>query len=149
MTGVQTCALPISNLLGRATARPQDRALAESSLRWAVSPEAAGRRGPYVGGLLLADEELRTEPLHVTVVGGRGDPAARALFAAALRSPTAYKLVEWWDRREGPPPRGESIFPDLDRSAAYLCANGACSSPISDAQKLTLRVEKALAAGPQ
>ena len=138
-----------ANLLGRATARPQDRALAESSLRWAVSPEAAGRRGPYVGGLLLADEELRTEPLHVTVVGGRGDPAARALFAAALRSPTAYKLVEWWDRREGPPPRGESIFPDLDRSAAYLCANGACSSPISDAQKLALRVEKALAAGPQ
>ncbi|HXQ80821.1 MAG TPA: DUF255 domain-containing protein [Opitutaceae bacterium] len=135
-----------ANLLGRATARPEDRALAESSLRWALSPDKVGRRGPYAGGLLLACDELRTEPLHVTVVGHRDDPAARALFSAALRAPTAYKLVEWWDRREGPPPRGESIFPDLDKSAAYLCANGACSSPIRDAQALTRRLDKAVAA---
>src|SRR5271165_43380 len=138
-----------ANLLGRATARAQDRALAEAALKWALSPEAAARRGPYVGGLLLAQEELSAEPLHVTVVGARKDAAARALFAAALRAPTAYKLVEWWDRREGPPPRGESIFPDLERSAAYLCANGACSSPISDAEKLALRLGKALTAGQQ
>jgi uncharacterized protein len=135
-----------ANLLGRATERPQDRALAESSLRWALSSEAAARRGPYVGGLLLADEEFRAEPLHVTVVGRRDDPVARALFSAALRAPTAYKLVEWWDRREGPPPRGESIFPDLDRSAAYLCANGACSSPIFDLQALALRIDRAVTA---
>jgi uncharacterized protein len=51
------------------------------------------------------------EPLHVTVVGCKDDPAARAMFAAANRAPTAYRLVEWWDRREGPRPRGESIFP--------------------------------------
>jgi len=82
----------------------------------------------------------------VTVVGHRDDPVARALFAAAQRAPTSYKLVEWWDRREGPPPRGESIFPDLDRSAAYLCANGACSSPISDPLALSRRLEKATAA---
>ena len=135
-----------ANLLGRATARPEDHALAESSLRWALSPGTVGRRGPYVGGLLLAGEELRTEPLHVSVVGRKDDPAARALFAAAGRAPTAYRLVEWWDRREGPPPRGESIFPDLDRSAAYLCANGACSSPISDAGALSRRLDKAIAA---
>ena len=135
-----------ANLLGRATARPEDRALAESSLRWALSPEEVGRRGPYTGGLLLAVDELRTEPLHVTVVGRRDDPAARALFASALRAPTAYKLVEWWDRREGPPPRGESIFPDLDKSAAYLCANGACSSPMSDPPALSRRLDKAIAA---
>jgi hypothetical protein len=135
-----------ANLLGRASARPQDHALAESSLRWALSPGAMNRRGPYVGGLLLAADEARTEPLHVTVVGHRDDPVARALFAAAQRAPTSYKLVEWWDRREGPPPRGESIFPDLDRSAAYLCANGACSSPISDPLALSRRLEKATAA---
>ena len=134
-----------ANLLARATARPQDRDLAGSSLRWALS-QGAGRRGPYLGGLLLAGEELRTEPLHVTVVGRKDDPVARALFAAALRAPTAYKLVEWWDRREGPPPRGESIFPELDRSAAYLCANGACSAPISDAQALAKRLDKSVAA---
>ena len=135
-----------ANLLGHASGRPGDHAMAESALRWASSPENAGRRGAYTGGLLLAGEELRTEPLHVTVVGGKDDPAARAMFAAASRAPTAYRLVEWWDRREGPPPRGESIFPDLDRSAAYLCANGACSAPIPDAAALSGRLAKAVAA---
>lgn len=117
--------------------------MAESSLRCAFSPQTVNRRGSYVGGLLLANDELRTEPLHVTVVGRRDDPVAKALYAAALRAPTAYRLVEWWDRREGQPPRGESIFPDLDHSAAYLCANGACSSPITDAQVLSRRLDKA------
>jgi uncharacterized protein YyaL (SSP411 family) len=135
-----------ANLLGHAGARPADRAVAESSLRWALAPETVRRRGPYTGGLLLAGDELRTEPLHVTVVGGRDDPAARALFAAALRAATAYKLVEWWDRREGPPPRGESIFPDLDHAAAYLCANGTCSSPLTTPEALNRRLDKALAA---
>jgi hypothetical protein len=129
-----------ANLLGRASGRPGDHALAESSLRWALSPENAAGRGPYVGGLLLAMEEVRAEPLHVTVVGRRDDAGARAMHAAALRAPSAYKLVEWWDRREGPPPRGESIFPDLDKPEAYLCANGACSSPIPDAEALSRRL---------
>jgi uncharacterized protein YyaL (SSP411 family) len=135
-----------ANLLGHASGRPGDHAMAESALRWALSERNAGRRGPYTGGLLLAAEELRTEPLHVTVVGGKDDPAARAMFAAANRAATSYRLVEWWDRREGPPPRGESIFPDLDRSSAYLCANGACSAPIPDAAALSRRLAKAVAA---
>jgi uncharacterized protein YyaL (SSP411 family) len=138
-----------ANLLGHASGRPGDHALAESALRWASSAENAGRRGPYTGGLLLAAEELRTEPLHVTVVGGKDDPAARSMFAAANRAPTAYRLVEWWDRREGPPPRGESIFPDLARPSAYLCANGACSAPIRDAAALSGRLAKAVAASGQ
>jgi hypothetical protein len=131
-------------LLGRASGRPADRALAESSLRWALSPDIVERRGSYVGGLILAVEEFRSEPLHVTVVGRKDDPAARALFAAAQRAATSYKLVEWWDRREGPPPRGESIFPDIDRSAAYLCANGACSSPLFDGPALSKRLGRAV-----
>jgi uncharacterized protein len=132
-----------ANLLGHASGRASDHALGESSLRWAL---AAGRRGPYVGGLLLAIEELRTEPLHVTVVGKRADPAAQAMFAEARRAPTAYRLIERWDPHEGPPPRGESIFPDLGRAAAFLCANGACSSPIPDAPALSKRLAKVIAA---
>jgi uncharacterized protein YyaL (SSP411 family) len=131
-----------ANLLGRASGRPADHAMAASSLRWAMAPENVGRRGSYTGGLLLAGEELRTDPLHVTVVGGKDDPAAQAMFAAARRAPTAYRLLEWWDRREGGPPRGESIFPDLPKSAAYLCANGACSSPIPSGAALSKRIAK-------
>jgi uncharacterized protein len=135
-----------ANLLGHASGRPADHVLAESALRWAMSAENVRHRGSYTGGLLLAAEELRTEPLHVTVVGRRDDPVARAMFAAANRAPTAYRLVEWWDRRDGPPPRGESIFPDLDKPAAYLCANGACSSPIPDSAALTKRLGKVIGA---
>jgi uncharacterized protein YyaL (SSP411 family) len=131
-----------ANLLGHASGRPADHALAESSLRWATSSENVGHRGSYTGGLLLAGEELRTEPLHVTVVGKKDDPVSQAMFAAANRAPAAYRLVEWWDRREGAPPRGESIFPDLDKPAAYLCANGACSSPIPNSAALTKRLAK-------
>jgi len=134
-----------ANLLGHATGRTADHATAESSLRWAMSPENVGRRGSYTGGLLLASEELRTEPLHVTVVGKKDDPIAQAMFAAAQKAPTTYRLLEWWDRREGGPPRGESIFPDLEKPAAYLCANGACSSPIPDGPALAKRLARAVA----
>ena len=134
-------------LLGRTSGRAADRALAQSSLRWAGSPEATDHRGPYVGGLLLAEDEFRTEPVHVTVVGRKDDPAARALFDAARRAPTGYRLVEWWDGREGGPPRGESIFPTLGRAAAFLCANGACSSPILDAADLARRLNLLASAG--
>jgi len=54
-----------------------------------------------VADILLADSELRAVPLHLTSVGRKGDPAARALFAAALKQPVTYKRVEWWDRSEG------------------------------------------------
>jgi uncharacterized protein YyaL (SSP411 family) len=134
-----------ANLLARASGRAGDHDLAASSLRWALAPEVADHRGPYTGALLLAVDELASEPLHVTVVGRKDDPVAQAMFAAARRAPTADKLVEWWDRREGGPPRGESIFPDLPRASAYLCANGACSSPIPDAAALTHRLAKVMA----
>ena len=135
-----------ANLLGHASGRPADHALAVSALQWALSPEIVLHQGPYLGGILLAEEEVRKEPLHVTVVGGKDDPVSREMMAAALRVPSAYKLVEWWDRREGPPPRGESIFPDGVRPAAYLCANGSYSSPITDARALAGRLERATAA---
>jgi hypothetical protein len=134
-----------ANLLGHASGRPADHSMGESSLRWAMSPENVGRRGAYTGGLLLASEELRTDPLHVTVVGPKDDPVAQGMFAAAQKAPTTYRLLEWWDRREGGPPRGESIFPDLSKSAAYLCANGACSSPIPDGAALAKRLAKVVA----
>jgi uncharacterized protein YyaL (SSP411 family) len=141
----ETALARFANLLGRASGREGDHALAESALRWTLSADNAARRGSYTGGLLLAVEELRAEPLHVTVVGRKDDPVAQGMHAAALRAPTAYKLVEWWDRREGAPPRGESIFPDLDRPSAYLCANGTCSSPIGDAPALSRRLAKVMA----
>jgi uncharacterized protein YyaL (SSP411 family) len=132
--------------LANATGRAEYRAMATSALRWLLAPGVTGTRGLYVGGLLLAEEEARTDPLHVAIIGGKDDPAAQAMDAAALRAPTAHKLIEWWDRREGPAPRGEDIYPDLPRAAAFVCANGACSSPIFAAPALTARLARIAAA---
>ena len=134
-----------TSMLSRASGRAGDLEMAQSSLRWASLPDVVSHRGPYIGALLLAADEIRNDPLHVTVVGGKDDPVAKAMFATALRAPTSNKLVEWWDRREGPPPRGEAIFPNLPKAASYLCANGACSTPIPDAAALEKRLAKVMA----
>jgi uncharacterized protein len=131
-----------ASALGDATGKPEYRAMADSALRWLLTPELAARRGYYVGGLLLAEEEARTDPLHVMILGRKDDPAAQAMHAAALRAPTSHKLVEWWDRSEGAPPRGEDIYPTFPKAAAFLCANGACSSPMFSAEALEARLRK-------
>lgn len=132
--------------LTHATGRAEFREMAERSLRWLLAAEAAEERGGYVGGLLLAEEEARTEPVHVVVVGAKSDPVAQALYAAALRHPESHKLIEWWDRREGRPPRGEDIYPEMSSAAAFLCANGACSAPLASAEALAARLAKLNAA---
>lgn len=74
------------------------------------------------------------------ILGGKDDPVAAAMFAAALRVPEPHKLVEWWDRTTGPAPRGEDIFPEMDGAAAFLCANGACSTPLTSVAALEKRL---------
>jgi uncharacterized protein YyaL (SSP411 family) len=128
--------------LSRATGRPEFRDLAASALRWAIATGVAGPRGFSVGGLLLAEEEMRTEPLHVMIVGRKDDPVAQVLQAAALRVPDSNKLVEWWDRREGAAPRGENIYPEFPQAAAFVCANGACSLPMFAPAALMSRLAK-------
>jgi len=137
-----------ASALAAATGRPADRALAAAALRWLLAPGVAEERGYYVAGLLLAEEEARIDPLHIAVIGPKDDAAARALFAAALRAPTAHKLVEWWDPRAGPAPRGENIYPDLPAPAAFVCDHGACSLPLASVPALNRRLAKLLAAAP-
>ncbi len=133
--------------LAAADGRAEGKAMAASALRWLLAPGVAEARHFYVGGLLLAADEARSDPLHVAVVGRKDDPAALALYQAALRAPTAHRLLEWWDRREGPAPRGEDIYPRLERPAAFLCAGGACSSPLASAPALAARLRRLTAPG--
>ena len=128
--------------LAETTGRAEFRGLASTALRWVLAPGATDGRGFYVAGLLLAEEEARTDPVHVAIIGRRDDPTAQAMFTAALRLPDAHKLVEWWDRRDGPAPRGEDIYPELDHTAAFLCANGACSSPMTTETAFAARLAK-------
>jgi uncharacterized protein YyaL (SSP411 family) len=116
-----------ANLLSHYTGKPEEHTLAENALRFAVAPEVAQSRLSAVGGLLLAQQEIAADPLHVAIVGRKNDVSARCLFQAAIGYPVIYKQVEWIDRSNREAAAG--IYPDLPRAAAYICANGACSSP--------------------
>lgn len=81
-------------------------------------------------GVVLADEELNNPPLHITVVGKKGDTGALELFKEALQYPAVAKRSEWWDRAEGPMPNPDVQYPPLPKSAAFVCTNQRCSLPI-------------------
>ncbi len=130
------------NLLHRYTGDGSYRAAAHRAARYLATPAIARSRPISVGGILLADRELATEPLHVCVIGPKDDARARALHAAALRAPVAYRRIEWWDRREGPLPNRDVEYPPVDAPAAFVCAGGACSPPIRDPEKLRSRLER-------
>ena len=94
--------------------------------------------------VLLADHELSGDPIHITVVGGKSDPAALALHSAALAFPAHYLQVDWWDRREGPLPDPEVRYPQLARAAAFACTGNSCSLPVFDPAQVARTVSAAL-----
>jgi uncharacterized protein YyaL (SSP411 family) len=115
------------NLLARQTADPAFRKGAEQGMRYLI---ALAEQDFVLPGVLLADRELAREPAHVTIVGGKDDPEAQALYAVARTYPTRYLRIEWLDRREGPLPANDVEYPDMPQAAAFACANGACSPPV-------------------
>jgi uncharacterized protein len=128
-----------ANLLNQYTGDVKFRKMAEHAIQFLVSQGEAKRRGYQVAGLLLADHELSVAPLHITVVGSKADPAARALFLAALKQPTTYKRVEWFDEAEGPLPHADVEYPQIGRAAAFLCTENSCSAPIFTPEKFRVR----------
>jgi uncharacterized protein YyaL (SSP411 family) len=132
----------LATAVGNAKGNSEYKAVADSALRWLLSPGLAEHHGYYVAGLLLAEEEARTDPLHIAVVGPKNDGPARSLYRVAVAAPTSHKLIEWWDPTEGLAPRDEDIYPSLSSSAAFVCDHGACSAPIMDPATLTARLKK-------
>jgi uncharacterized protein YyaL (SSP411 family) len=128
------------NLQAAYTGKPADRDAANHAMRYLVSPQVAQERP--TGGVLLADLEASTAPLHITVVGPKDSPTARALFMAANAYPGDYKRVEWWDAREGPLPNADVQYPDRPEPAAFICTGNSCSSPISRPEEIRPRVER-------
>ena len=130
------------NLLGRYTGNPAQQELARRAMRYVAAPQVSGSRGPWVGGILLADSELSNEPLHVTVVGSKQDPAATALFHEAIQSPVAYKRVEWWDPSQGTLPNPDVQYPPTKIASAFLCTANTCSPPIPKLEALRVRLHR-------
>jgi uncharacterized protein YyaL (SSP411 family) len=129
-----------ANLLFAYTGVSQDRDTATAVMRYLASPEITAPRGWAVGGILLANRELGSEPLHVTVVGAKSDPLAMALFATALRVANQYKRIDWYDPAHEKLPNSDVEYPSLARSAAYVCTGTACSAPINLPSALAVRL---------
>lgn len=122
------------NLIRRNTGDARYGALAEHAARYLAG--AAPEMLRPLPGVLLADRELASDPTHLTVVGHKDDPAAKALFAVARAYPARYKRVEWWDVREGKLPNADVDYPEMDRAAAFACGDRICSLPAFSADEL-------------
>jgi uncharacterized protein YyaL (SSP411 family) len=132
-----------ANLLFHYKGNAEYERLAKDAMRY-LSAKPVVDRFP-ASSALLADLEIGSEPLHLTVVGHKDDPTAQNLFQAALRYPSSYKRIEWWDVREGRLPNPDVQYPELKQAAAFICTSRTCSPPISDPNKLAERVDKLLA----
>ncbi|HET6602646.1 MAG TPA: DUF255 domain-containing protein [Xanthomonadaceae bacterium] len=118
-----------ANLLAHYTGQDPHRAVAAHALRHLARPQVARARRTDPG-IVLAADELQSDPLHVVVVGARGDTTAQGLFAALGRLPGWYKRIEWWDRAEGPLPNHDVEYPVLSKPAAFVCTERVCSLPL-------------------
>ena len=81
-------------------------------------------------GILLADDELHADPLHLTVMGAKPTPAAKVLFSTMQHLPPWYKRVDWWDKAEGELPNPDVSYPAPKRAAAFVCTENRCSLPM-------------------
>jgi uncharacterized protein len=125
----------VANLEGRYSGDPRHFEIAAHAMKFLAAATQVGD-DQLLPSILLADTELRSTPIHIAIVGAKADPAAQALHQAALRYPADYLQVDWLDRAEGNLPNPEIQYPDLDRAAAFACANGACSSPVFESNKI-------------
>jgi uncharacterized protein len=130
----------LMNMLNRYFGNDSYRDYAVHAMKYLTSASIdAGRPLP---GVLLADEELAIEPTHITIVGHRDDPRARALFATARAFPARYKRLEWLDPREGKLPNPDVEYPDMGEAAAFACSNRICSYPAFNAEELKANVQQ-------
>ncbi|HBY29504.1 MAG TPA: hypothetical protein DEH75_23660 [Bradyrhizobium sp.] len=126
------------NMLNRYTGNEGTREQAAHAMRYLGAASAEMPRP--MPGVLLADEELATEPTHITIVGHKDDARAQRLHAIARALPARYKRLEWLDPREGRLPNPDVDYPDLGEPAAFACGNRICSFPAFSAEELQANV---------
>lgn len=94
-------------------------------------------RGKVVGRYLIALERLAASHVDVTVVGDSTDPAARALWQAALAVYEPRATVEL----SAPGER----YPDIGAAAVYLCTDTTCSQPVRDPEQVATALDRFVA----
>jgi len=129
-------------LLASYTGEKRYREIAEAGMGYLTSPVILDAYA-FLPDVLLAEEELQNEPVHVTVVGARDDPRSAALYAGALKYPLSFKRAEWWDKREGRLTNPDVDYPDYpDGPAAFACTRNFCSLPVTDAAAIPAQIDR-------
>ncbi len=50
-------------------------------------------------------------------------------------------MTEWWDKSEGALPRPDVNYPQLSKSAAFVCTAKRCSLPIYDPAAIRAKID--------
>jgi len=124
------------NLLGRYSGEGRFSDMARHAMRYLASDHVM-TMPRLLAGVLVSDEQLATEPVHVTIVGHRDDAKAMRLHDAARLIAETYRRIDWWDTREGPMINPDVQYPELDEAAAFACSAQLCSRPAFSAAELT------------
>ena len=141
-------AVRMFSLLSSYTGEVRYREIAEAGMGYLTSPPILDAFG-FLPDVLLAEDELRNEPVHVTIVGAKDDPRSAALYRAALAYPLANKRAEWWDKREGKLANADVDYPDFpDGPAAFACTSTFCSYPVTEPAAIPAQLDS-LKARPQ
>lgn len=134
-------AVRMFSLLASYTGENQYREIAEAGMGYLTSPPILDGFG-FLPDVLLAEDELRNEPVHVTIVGAKDDPRSAALYRAALAYPLGNKRAEWWDKREGKLANIDVDYPDYpDGPAAFACTSTFCSYPVTEPREIAAQLD--------
>ena len=134
-------AVRLFSLLSSYTGEVRYREIAEAGMGYLTSPAILDAFG-FLPDVLLAEDELRNEPVHITIVGARDDPRSAALYQAALAYPLANKRAEWWDKREGKLANNDVDYPDFsDGPAAFACTSTFCSYPVTTPSEIPAQLD--------
>jgi uncharacterized protein YyaL (SSP411 family) len=134
-------AVRMFSLLSSYTGESRYREIAEAGMGFLTSPPILDAFG-FLPDVLLAEDELRNEPVHVTIVGAKDDPRSAALYKAALAYPLPNKRAEWWDKREGKLANIDVDYPDYpDGPAAFACTSTFCSYPVTEPNEIAPQLD--------
>jgi uncharacterized protein YyaL (SSP411 family) len=134
-------AVRMFSLLSSYTGESRYREIAEAGMGYLTSPPILDAFG-FLPDVLLAEDELRNEPVHITIVGAKDDPRSAALYKAALAYPLPNKRAEWWDKREGKLANIDVDYPDYpDGPAAFACTSTFCSYPVTEPREIEAQLD--------
>ena len=134
-------AVRMFSLLSSYTGENRYREIAEAGMGYLTSPPILDAFA-FLPDVLLAEDELRNEPVHVTIVGAKDDPRSSELYRAALAYPLASKRAEWWDKREGKLANADVDYPDFpDGPAAFACTSNFCSYPVTKPAEIPAQLD--------